>query len=135
MCHLKKIETRNRLTHVRGLLGIHAARLRNGETDMNFFDLTIHLEIQNEFSLNHYTDPSHLPYGGIIGVVNLYDCKPTSEIKDISETERLLGNYTAGRFGWMMKDIKPFIDLVPFKAKQGFFFAEIPECLVKHGMI
>jgi hypothetical protein len=85
-----------------------------------------------------------LPFGAIVAVCNLVDCRPTGsftqqeldtkrfqpgETGDLdSWTERMMGNFDLGRFGWVLKDVKPLPQPIPFKGKQGFF--EVPDALI-----
>lgn len=107
----KQIETRSWYTGYRGLLLIHAAKTKEalkGETKLL----------------------AELPFGALLGVVRLVDCRPTeSLISRITQKERDLGNYDPGRFGWIFDNAFQFIEQpIPYKGMQGFF--EVPDSLL-----
>lgn len=117
----KKIETRSWNTKYRGELLIHASakkiRLQDG-----MYDLIDYME-RIGFMANY----SELPYGSIIGKVNLVDVTTTSIInsntdldiktnwKHLTEQELAFGDYSPNHFGWLLKDNVAFD--VPYPAK------------------
>lgn len=71
-----------------------------------------------------------LPLGAIIAVVELTDCVPTWKggglgecwLRDsLSEQERSFGDYSAGRFGWRLQNVRSLSEPVPYKGEQGLF--------------
>lgn len=108
---VKKIETRGWSTDYRGLLVIHAA-LR-------------WTKAQKEFAMAEHTLgrlPKSLPFGALIGVVNLVDVKPAEEILlDIDPIEKLYGIYGPGRYGWILEDAEAFKEPIPYIGRQSFF--------------
>jgi hypothetical protein len=142
----KTIETRHWSTDYRGPLAIHAAKRRVlGEL--------IHLQSfwnwQGAMSALRTGSAwvefeKVLPYGAIVAVATLADCLPTDsftngeldaprqpqgESSDIYNwTERQMGNFELGRFGWVLSDIRPLIEPVPFIGRQGFF--NVPDDLL-----
>ena len=143
----KTIETRSWATSYRGPLVIHAAkRINQGEL--------IHLSSVWGWqgALKPLIDKCPvrnncrflediLPFGAIVAVCDLVDCRPTGcftqdelsalrqpegEYASLSWTERMMGDFSLGRFGWILKNvraIKPF----PVKGRQGLFEVEISE--------
>lgn len=108
---LKKIETRSWGTKYRGPLAIHAARR------IEFF---VHLRIQaalEEAGL-HSAD---LPRGGIIGTVDIVDCKEITIANRPDYPEWAFGDYTPGRFMWITENAKPFKKIIPIAGFQRIF--------------
>ena len=69
-----------------------------------------------------------LPRGAVLGTVEIVDCVPVEEvISTLSERERLLGDYSPGRFAWVPKNPVAFDTPVPAKGKQGWWNWEEPE--------
>ena len=116
----KRIETRGRSTSVRGPILIHAAR-KFGPEQRNF--------AMTEVAVGRM--PRALPLGALVAVARLQDVKPTCELKtQVSAIERLYGDYAAGRFGWLLTDIVPLPEPIPFAGSQGWF--NVPDELVAH---
>jgi hypothetical protein len=79
-----------------------------------------------------------LPFGALLGVVELVDCRPVEsfphdEIGAIRRpaskvasaryfwTERDMGNYAPGRFGWVLASPRRFATPIPYRGAQGLF--------------
>lgn len=131
----KKIETRGWNTKYRGPLLIHAAsrKIRAGEFEPELLDY-IPKEIMEVYS--------ELPYGAIIGAVNLRAtsilCPPYKDEFNLTrgiyfqkwgasftEKELALGNYSPGRYGWLMSDAIAFDHPIKCKGHQGFWNHEL----------
>lgn len=119
----KRIETRSWATKYRGPLLIHAStgKKREGRElledprwcnpcDEGFYDL---------------------PFGAIIGQVNLVDVIPTSHIifnmgrekaaGIAAPYEEAFGDYSPGRYGWLLSDPVVFDKPIPAKGKLGLW--------------
>jgi activating signal cointegrator 1 len=108
---LKKIETRSWATTYRGLILIHAAR-------------KFPKECRRLARLERWVGrcPWALPYGMIVGEAQLVDVKPVEEVKPhLSALELLYGNYSAGRFAWILEDTKAFAEPIPYGGAQRIF--------------
>ena len=106
----KKIETRPRKTNIRGTVFIHAGKK------------------YVEAGLNSTLISSNEPYelGAIIGTVDIVDCVRVEEVRSkISEIELALGDYTDGRYGWVLENLVKFDVPIPAKGKQGWWNFEI----------
>jgi hypothetical protein len=143
----KRIETRHWPTAYRGPLAIHAAKRRVlGE----LIHYGAHWNWQGALyglgsSLGGKTFDEVLPFGAIVAVATLADCRP-SESFTVGEldtprvpegehghlyqwTERQMGNFELGRFGWVLADVKLLPAPIPFVGRQGFF--NVPDSLLK----
>jgi hypothetical protein len=144
----KRIETRSWSTHYRGPLAIHAGQhCRLGE-------------MMALGSVYHWCGALHeplgtwlyktLPFGAIVAVADLVDCRPTDSftVAELDQwrsppwndkplhlyhwTERQMGDFTPGRFGWVLENIRALKTPVPFKGRQQLF--EVPFELLQEVM-
>ena len=114
----KSIETRQWTTRHRGPLAIHAAK-RFGPKEREFASV--------ERALGRM--PDRLPFGAIVAVARVVDVRRTDDLDlIIGPIERLYGNYGSGRFGWMLTDVQPLAEPIPWKGLQGLF--EVPDDLL-----
>lgn len=116
----KKNETRDWHTSYRGQLLVHAAATKNAEVREYMGDPLFqrHLKIG-------WDKP--LPFGAIVGFVNLKDCVST-DVFVPGFLEYAFGNYAPNRFAWITTNQVPFEEPIPFKGKQGFF--DVPDELI-----
>lgn len=85
-----------------------------------------------------------LPYGAIVGRVNLVDCRRTDSFdlevykarvareEDAADplawfTEYDLGNFAPGRYGWVLQNPLMLKEPIPYRGRQGLFVATIEE--------
>jgi len=143
----KSIETRSWDTPYRGLLAIHATKKPTGK---KLFDLeTMCAELEEPLEHAGYADFEELPFGCVLAVANLVDCRSTGQrysphcsendrffgagygdaewvrqlydehVRGCSE-EFLLGDYNPGRFGWFLDDIRPWLNPFPTAERKDF---------------
>jgi activating signal cointegrator 1 len=119
MVGLKEVETRSWYTPYRGPLAIHAGK----HHDSDGHELYLH---QYGQSANF----SALPFGVVIARCHLVACIPTHYVAEAAlkmkepftpkhgwPTERLYGNYAAGRWAWILRGVQP---VYPPIASRGF---------------
>lgn len=110
---LKGIETRGFETKVRGRLAIHAAKRWS--------------QPQQQFAGARRRAGELLPYpmplGKIVATAVLYDVVPTAMLlaAGVTDLERMYGDYSPGRFGWLLRDVVALEQPIPWIGKQGFF--------------
>jgi hypothetical protein len=105
----KKIETRSWSTPFRGRILIHASLGKAG----SFFAK------EPPFS-NFITDFNALPFGAIIGEATLttilrvedYEL-PDETMNRLTLEEKAFGDYSAGRYGWMLEDAIAYVTPIP----------------------
>lgn len=127
----KKIETRSWNTKHRGPLLIHASAKKFIPNPVVYG-----ADFLNEFALSglKYKD---FPYGAIIGQVNLIDtiCSElvtwttglshsSGQSWRFTEQERAFGDYSPGRWGWLLSDPTIFKTPIPAKGKLGLWEAD-----------
>lgn len=112
----KEIETRSWTTRYRGDIAIHAAKL---------FPTYAREFAETERVLGRI--PERLPLGAVIAVARLVDIRPTEELAgEISGLERLYGDYTPARFGWILAYIEPLAEPIPAKGSLGLWNWDMP---------
>ena len=110
----KTIETRSWKTNYRGVLYIHTSKKLAKRTDEKFLKA---MELVNGNTI----------CGAIIAKCILSDC---IEITDTfaeqiflsDATNYMLGDYTVGRFAWVLTEITPLSKAIPAVGKQGFWY-------------
>lgn len=130
----KFIETRSWATDYTGPLLIHAAKrcvqreMRDFASDSPFIAALAPILPRDLYGRLH----KYLPFGALVAVCNLVDCVPVEQLdvsrlddpnwhEGLSWTERDLGDYSPGRFGWVLENVKPFKSPIPYKGAQGLF--------------
>jgi hypothetical protein len=147
----KTIETRSWRTSYRGPLAIHAAKRLNQAELIHLSciwgwqgalkPLIDKCPVRN----NSKFLEDVLPFGAIVAVCNLVDCRPTGSFtqKELDTrrrpegeyaelyvwTERMMGDFGLERFGWVLENIRA-IEPFPVTGRQGLFEVEIPEGLI-----
>ena len=128
----KKIETRSWNTKYRGELLIHASA-RKIKVSEGTYQLWGHLS-----KVISEDDYLKLPYGAIIGKVNLVDVVTTEELgyteefsdgfstkwsiqEEINPQEKYFGDYSPNRFGWLLSDPVLFDKPIPAKGQLGIW--------------
>lgn len=131
---LKTIETRGWSTEVRGRIAIHATKARSGYLGkgaarvrvdfaerFNFFVSDVGFGVK--FAAAGVTDFEDLPFGAIVATVELADCVPVEEMKrrGLAPAQAVWGDYSPGRFAWILRDVRAIPVPIPFHGAQGFF--------------
>lgn len=134
----KWIESRSWATTYRGPLLIHqtAAPGPKGTTEAALWDLCLSDSFRKALP---QASPARLPRGKIIALVTLHDCRPTDEEAalhkrgwsgyvgdrltywDLTETERAFGNYSAGRWAWLLADVRPLPESIAARGMPGLW--------------
>jgi hypothetical protein len=113
MLGIKINETRSWKTEYRGKLFVHASLGRDGEDFYNEVRPGLTKAAQSYLPADFH----ELPFGAIIGHVNLVDCISinTTLIRCSSAIEIALGNYSLGRYAWRAEGSQELKKLVPCK--------------------
>ena len=105
----KKIETRSFKTNYRGKIYIHASKKKINEKDETIIKVLPYLK-STDFS-----------YGCIICEAELVDCIYMDEkfLKEINKNkiEKDCGNYSEGRYAWILDNVKPLAKEIPAKGQ------------------
>ncbi len=112
----KQIETRSWSTNYRGALYIHAAK------GFPRWARDFAGEAQAGGRL-----PAELPLGVLVATARLVDVRPTDDpALELSSLERRFGDYHPGRFAWLLEDIEPLAEPIPWRGALGLFNVQLP---------
>lgn len=116
----KKVETRCWSTKFRGLLAIHAAAKTPNWLGSSRFNDDFDRCLRTCHK-RHNWGPFGWPgaanvAGCVLCIVKLVDVLPTHQVReDLSDQERIFGNYELGRFAWFLQLEERFV--APIQAK------------------
>jgi hypothetical protein len=125
---IKRIETRSWNTNHRGETAIHATRFRKIDPKV-YEDLREAMGIsKNDDACTMLNYLQHgIPgnrFGAVIGSINLVGCVPIEQLYGTeydTPLERACGDWSAGRYGWILSEPIEFETPVPAKGSQGFW--------------
>ncbi len=122
---LKHYETRPRRTNIRGRVAVHAAK-----ADLHVGGIAAALVRDACTGKAENARPFQFAFGAVIGTVEIVDCVPVEEIVNtLSERERVLGDYSPGRFAWVLQNPVMFDEPFPARGQQGWWeWDEIEAC-------
>ncbi len=111
--NIKNIETRSWKTNYRGKIYIHASKKPIPKKDKRINKLVNLLEDKD------------FKYGHIIAEATLVDCIYMDKefLNNIANNgiEYMCGEYSEGRYAWVLKDIRPLISTIPAKGNLGIW--------------
>ena len=119
----KRIETRSWRTNHKGLLAIHAARSLP-KNWRQFQSEPFQRFLEPRCGLNGFGSPhiDRLPRGMVVAVVELVGVYPIEEwTPSFGEDEWFFGDYSPGRYAWVMRAVRELPVPVPAKGKQGLW--------------
>lgn len=147
----KHIETRSWSTNYRGPLAIHAGKSmpayavnvtnRTPEIYSALRDSGYTVRIQLKGDYQPVDDRRWLPAGVIVATCELVGCIPilpwTSSVflggrrvvMPPQMPELVFGDYTSGRYAWILANVKPLPEPIPAKGAQGLWNWEAPDGL------
>lgn len=135
----KKIETRRWATTYRGPLLIHAAAgLGPVGGKQGLYEITRDEPFRSPILRAGYAGYINLPLGGIVAMCEIVDCLTTRHIKNVkivrrvnslssdyewlwTEQEKAFGDYTDGRYAWLLADVRPLPEPIPAKGALGLW--------------
>lgn len=127
----KQVETRSWKTNYRGKLAIHAGKHKLHKSVDPFLCVTdenaayfLEAGITGDKALDE------LPYGAIIGEVELSDCIPMEELRNGSYArpcEFAFGDWSDGRYGWILSNPILYEKPIPATGKLGLWEWEDPD--------
>lgn len=141
----KRFETRPWKTSHRGLIAIHAAKRWNVHISIATASSWTWCAILHPWGIRMGGDvelESVLAFGAVIAVANLVDCRPTDSftVKELDTirrvddresgvytwTERVLGDFSPGRFVFVLDDVRPLPDPIHAIGRQRIFNLDGP---------
>lgn len=115
---IKHVETRSWRTPYRGPLLIHAAK---------GFPPYAREFAEVERALGRVS--ARVPLGAVVAVARLADVRPTEDVAlEVPPLERLYGDYTPGRWAWMLDDVRPLGEPIPCKGALGLWTPDDELC-------
>lgn len=114
---LKHVETRSWPAPASILgtrIGIHAARTRDGILATSCESILSDSMRQIE------EEHGPLPFGAIVATAVVEACVPVERLKADP-----FGDYTPGRYGWILTDVRKLEKPIPYRGAQGLFTATI----------
>lgn len=132
---LKQVETRTRNTKYRGRVAIHAGVRLAEDGIIQGPSGAVFAEVDGAFisrcclyyaKTRHYEDigVAHMAYGAIIGEVTILDSVPLAELEGTplcTERERAFGDWSEGRWGWVLGDPVRYEKPIPAKGQLGLW--------------
>ncbi len=124
----KRFETRSWPTRYRGSLvicaGTHELSLLE-RRDIGYRPQVLGKDVEWYFLLGY----PGLPFGKALGIVTLVNCFQATEMHlPLSEKEEALGDFSWGRWVWVLQDPRRFKEPFPVRGQQGLF--NIPDELI-----
>jgi len=130
----KRIETRSWSTKYRGPLLIHAAAgLGPVGGKLSLVDLCHTDPFYDVLQAAGIRRATSLPFGAIVAVAELVSVIPTEILNrqgswiidtdtwNLTEQERAFGDYTPGRYAWLLADVQPLATPIPAKGALGLW--------------
>lgn len=123
----KSIETRSWYTPHRGLLAIHATKVVPSYVWAELHTNRLLYETVGK----HWSGKmlGELPRGSIIAVCRLVDCQRITPRNLPDLPERAFGNYTFGRYTWILEEIQPLVEPIPARGNQGLWEFDLTEAI------
>jgi hypothetical protein len=112
---IKQIETRSRRFNKVGDLAI-CSTLQIPDIEPELFKEVKRLKIMESETFQ---------LGAVLCVVEVYGCcevEKLIQLGKVSEQEKMFGDYSKGRFGWVTKNLRTLKKPISVKGGQGFFF-------------
>jgi hypothetical protein len=132
----KRIETRSWYTTYRGPLAIHAAK----RMPKAAISLCWEAPFRTALETGGYragdgpaSNPFGLPLGAVIAVAALLDVRSIRLENQPAEPEYSFGDYTPGRFAWILRDVHRLTEPVPARGRLGLWEWTPPDVPVEAG--
>lgn len=140
----KHIETRSWSTNYRGRIAIHQAKgTRPIGGDQGLMELCRSEPFRSVLVGAGYLGTPALPRGAIVATAELIKCMSTDWLSGTGRTtvlnstlpvefvlnpqERAFGDYSAGRYAWLLADVKALPEPIPARGGQGLWRWQYPE--------
>ena len=132
----KRIETRSWYTSYRGVLAIHACKgIPRWAIKLCIHFIKLLRIDENEYNVLYELSRGYGPLGKIVATCRLVDCVKIVEQPKLSRdgfamlengiqvsgNELSFGDYTVGRYAWILEDVQPLKEPVPAKGMQGLW--------------
>lgn len=123
----KKYETRSKPAKYRGPIAIHA-----GKDTLSYAVLMTETTVVSDSGAWHKRrdairaalDAANLwdiAFGAIIAYADIVNCYPVEDVKDLTENERMFGDWTPGRYAWEIAHVVRLPTPIPCKGQLGLW--------------
>ena len=124
---LERLETRPWATAHRGPILIHASK---------HFPPAARALCRTEpfctlLSRSGYVQWRDLPAGKLVGVAEITGCTRVEELRDLPDLERQIGDFSPGRWAWLLAGPRPLVEPVPYRGRLGLF--DVPDDLLRQA--
>jgi hypothetical protein len=131
----KQLETRSWPTKHRGLLAIHAAGSLAGISGPGISGPDALRALCRRPAIAAALravrlGPDRLPLGAVVALCRVAACVRTEETHGLTPTERAFGDYTPGRWAWVLGDVWALPVPIPARGYQGLWTWDCPDRLV-----
>jgi hypothetical protein len=113
----KRVETRSWATAYRGPLAIHASARLPAATRMLFAQEPFASAFREAGILR----PEDFPLGKVLAVCRLVDCQRITVESRPEEPEASFGDYTPGRWAWLLEDVEVLRGPVAARGRLGLW--------------
>lgn len=120
----KTFETRSWYASYRGHLLVHAAKKKDGDVRFALEDEELIAALAESG-----VKVADLPFGAIIGKVELIGCCRMDRMPAPSLRESIWGDWQPDRFAWERGRFRLFDNPIPFNGSQGLF--DVPDDLIR----
>ena len=111
----KRFETRSWHPQCRGRILIHASKTFNHVEQ----DLCHKEPFKSVLKVHGIEFVNQLPTGAIVAVATLTNCHLVDELTEkLSPFERDFGDFRSGRYAWLLQDVKPLVNPIPYRGRQ-----------------
>ena len=120
----KRVETRPKRTHYRGLVAIHAAAGMPPMPELSRLKPVLEA-VRLPWDLSEY------PRGAVVAVARIAGCGPADQVAKLvrarqakgqhPEHELIVGDFSPHRWGWLLDEIIPLGVPYPLRGQQGLF--------------
>jgi hypothetical protein len=123
----KQYETRSKPTKYRGPVIIHA-----GKDTLEYAVLMTETGVVSDSDSWHKRRNairaafdaaglnSRVPFGAIIAYADIVGCYPVEDIKNLSDCERMFGDWSEGRYAWEIAHVR-MVEPIPYKGQLGLW--------------
>jgi activating signal cointegrator 1 len=117
----KRIETRSWPTKYRGPLAIHSAKTLTEDDFYLIRTRPFFTALESILDLNDERNVYGLPFGCVVAICELIRCWKISKYEAIPEPEHSFGDYTPGRYAWLLADVKLLPSPIPARGMLGLW--------------
>ena len=124
---VKHNETRSWVTPYRGPIAIHAGRRADWNLEEFFDQMMLRGDFKQAMERANLHSFTMLPKGAVVAVADLVEIVSTEMAwaKGLPELERLLGDYSQGRYAWRLANVRPLREPYFARGCQGLF--DVPD--------